>query len=400
MEPSSAHLYAAFALDAFTPGQAPAGVSRWADKVQQPYMQDGVYVLPVTGALLKNEYCDSPGTSNMLTDFNQALTNAEVKGIVLQIDSPGGSVDGLEVFASAIKASTKPVVAFVDGMMASAAYRIGSSASLIIASTATDMVGSIGTMVQWADFTEAYKQRGITLHEAYATESTDKNRVLKEATATGNYTNLVTTLLDPVNDSFLSAVKANRPGINLDKENVLTGKVYMAKEAIKYGLVDKIGSLQSAIKTARNISVIQNKNTTMSTTQASPFARTLVAAGAESFTVNEDGFALTEQNLTTLEATLTTLQTAADGHSEALQAASTATQAANGAAQAAQQQVATLTAQLATANSAIAAYAGKPAATTPLPGATADPVTAADKPQLTSIDAEKQRLRQLVGFKN
>jgi protease-4 len=219
-------------------------------------MKNGVAILPITGPIMKG---DAPcggavGTATLTAALSDLLANADITGIVLKIDSPGGTVDGTQTFASAIKAAAKkkPVVAYVDGMMASAAYWIGSSASHIMAGTKTDVIGSIGTMVQWADFSKRYEAAGIKVHEAYATESTDKNRMFRDANATGDYTSIIKDFLDPVNHEFLSAVKANREGKLRGKENVLTGKVYMAKDALRHGLIDSIGTIDQAVALVQN----------------------------------------------------------------------------------------------------------------------------------------------------
>ncbi len=82
-----------------------------------------------------------------------AASNPNIAAIVLQIDSPGGEVSGTQQLADVIKSVQKPVVAFVDGMMASAALWIGSAADEIIASTPQDIIGSIGTMMSFGDMT-------------------------------------------------------------------------------------------------------------------------------------------------------------------------------------------------------------------------------------------------------
>jgi len=218
----------------------------------------------------------------------------------------------------------------------------GSAANEIFASTNTDMIGSIGTMVQWADFSEAYKAKGIKVHTAYASQSTDKNRMIADAQATGNYTELITTMLDPINNQFTSAIQQNRSGkIDLQKENVLTGKTYMAKDAVKFGLADKIGSLDMAIKRTKALASAKSKIMEQTNTA---FANTLAAAKAESFElVDNVGFALTEENMNNVEAQLVALQTlnntlngavteqqaATDAATEQLAAANTSLTAAN-----------------------------------------------------------------------
>jgi len=398
IEPSSAERLALIALDLLHPNSVATPVGGWAVEEAVPFTKDGVFVLPVNGPLMKYENCGSPGTSNMIESLKQAISDPNIEAIVLQIDSPGGTVDGTKAFADAVKASTKPVVTFVDGMMASAAIWIGSSSTEVVASSPHDMVGSIGTMMQWADFTEAYKQRGVKIHTAYATQSTDKNRMLSKASESGNYTELITTMLDPVNDAFTSTVMANRNGkIDLAKENVLTGKIYMAKDAIKYGLVDKIGNLDTAIKRAKSLAATKQKQMQ---TNATAFALTLAAAKAPAFElVDNVGFALTEEHLNNVEAALTAAQTEAsnlqaqlDDHVNQLATANNELNTIQATVTDHEQTNARLQAEIQELSAQVVKMGGQPANVKPDPAAAKDPVVNDADKYLTSADREKRAM--------
>lgn len=207
-----------------------------------------VAVIPVQGPLMKQDFCGDFGTANLANFFKLAESTRSVESIVLMIDSPGGTVDGTSSFADTIKRSKKPVVAAVDGLAASAAYWIASSANEIISTSKTDVIGSIGTMVSWTDYSEAKKANGVVLRQYYATKSVDKNRAFREANA-GDGRMLVQEMLDPINNEFMGAVKNNRSGkLDLENEDVLTGKTYIAAKAKQSGLIDNIMSFDQAIK--------------------------------------------------------------------------------------------------------------------------------------------------------
>ena len=393
IEPSEADKWASFALEMLAPHAVTNPIDNSADPQSRPYSKSGVMVIPVNGPLMKYENCGTPGTSNILESLKQAQADPNTEAIVLQIDSPGGTVDGTKVLSDAIKQSKKPVVAFVDGMMASAAMWIGSAANEIIASTSTDIIGSIGTMVQWADFTEAYKAKGIKMHEAYATQSTDKNKLFKEASS-GNYTNLIKSMLDPINNEFTKAIMQNRGSkIDLVNENVLTGKTYMAKDAVKYGLIDKIGNIDTAIKSAKNLAATKTKKTMENNTA---FANVLTAANAESFElVDNVGFALTEEQMTALNASIAANASALATANEQLTTANAQVQtltdqiAANAtAATEAEQQIATLQGR-------ISVLEKKPAVVVD-PAAVTDP--GATKKYHTSYDDEINAHKKLMGI--
>lgn len=209
-----------------------------------------VAVIPLDGPLMKADFCGWYGTASLLSFFQLAENTDSVKTIVLKVDSPGGTVDGTQAFADAVAASSKKTIAIVDNMMCSAAYWIGSACDEIIATSNTDITGSIGTMASWYDRTEFLQKNGIVLREFTATKSKDKNKAFNDANK-GDGKLLVQTMLDPLNSEFLDAVTANREGkIDLKNEDVLTGKTYTSKDALKFGLIDKIMPMDAALNYA------------------------------------------------------------------------------------------------------------------------------------------------------
>lgn len=230
-----------------------APIDKWQAKSFTGFDGASTAIIPVQGPLMKNDFCGDFGTANLANFFRLAERTPSVQSIVLLIDSPGGTVDGTASFAETIKRSKKTTLAVVDGMAASAAYWIGSSANKMVATSKTDIVGSIGTMVSWRDWSKAYEERGIVLREYYATASTDKNKAYREANA-GDGRMLVAEMLDPINNEFTGAVKSNRKNsLNLEQENVLTGKTYVASKGKQVGLIDSIMPFDQAIKLSQQM---------------------------------------------------------------------------------------------------------------------------------------------------
>lgn len=209
-----------------------------------------VQVIEIYGPVMQEDYCGAPGMATIQQTINAVQVDDSVKSIVLWIDSPGGTVTGTENLANAIKASKKPVVSFVNSMMASAAYWIGSSATEIIADSANQgtntLIGSIGTKVVLMDNSKALEKNGVRMISIYADKSCRKGKYSDDLMA-GNY-DRIKQELNAINETFLSAVKSNRPNLRLDLENVLDGEVYNVKEAIKYGLIDKMADFGYAVK--------------------------------------------------------------------------------------------------------------------------------------------------------
>lgn len=264
-----------------------------------------VALINISGAVMKYDFCGAPGTQSIMAMIDAANESPNIDAIILQIDSPGGAVDGTEQLANKIKSSAKPVVAYVNGMMASAAMWFGSAASYRIASSSTDMIGSIGTMSSWRDYKKANKAAGVVYHEVYATKSTHKN--IESRAADGedpDYQPLIDNILDPMNEQFIAAVKNNIKGVN---EEVFTGSIYLAEKAKEMGLINQIGTLADAVNKARQLAT---KNKTLSMEQNQRFANVLAASGAESFEMLNEGIWLTESQLEGIEAALAQSATA------------------------------------------------------------------------------------------
>jgi signal peptide peptidase SppA len=205
---------------------------------------DSTVVIPVHGALSKYDNCGEFGTQTYSSVLMQAAKNRNISSVLLDIDSPGGTADGSYDMAKAVAAvrEKKPIIAYVNGLAASAGYRIAAQASMIVAKPGS-IVGSIGTMVSLTDYSDYLEKRGIRQVDVYATDSVDKNQDAVQALE-GNPLPLQESILDPLNDVFLNEIRSAR---NVTDE-VLTGKVYEATAAKELGLVDIIGDFQSALE--------------------------------------------------------------------------------------------------------------------------------------------------------
>jgi protease-4 len=218
-------------------------------------------VLNIVGPIMKYDNCGDAGTATYGAILKNAIANPNIGSIVIKIDSPGGEVSGTEDFAKIIASSHKPIVAVAEDLMASAAYWFGSQAKELYASSLTTRIGSIGTMLSFADVQPYFEKQGVVFHEVYAPDSKDKNKDFAELRA-GNYAKIKETL-GAINDVFKSNVISGR-GKKLNEKETLTGKVFMAEDAIKVGLIDGIKSMDDAIARAQELAnTTENKNQTI-----------------------------------------------------------------------------------------------------------------------------------------
>ncbi|WP_147275644.1 S49 family peptidase [Adhaeribacter pallidiroseus] len=223
-----------------------------------------VAVIPLVGPVMKNGNMCAYGSKDVIAWVEQANADASISAMVLLVDSPGGAVDGTEALGAAISASAKPIVGYVDGLAASAAYwAISQTSEIFISSRTTAWAGSIGTLIKHMDISKNLEAQGVKVTYITADRSTDKVKgnstepLSEEAIADFKAD------LNSINDTFISTVKAGR-GAKITSEEVFTAKVYNGKDAIKLGLVDKVGSLQDAVsraaKLAKTPAQSQNSN--------------------------------------------------------------------------------------------------------------------------------------------
>jgi hypothetical protein len=270
-------------------------VSNWEMQDFKGFDGAETAVIPVTGALMKADSCGGFGTSSLMGMFNQASNTPSIRNIFLAFDTPGGTVDGTETFANAIKMSTKRTIAMVDGMVCSAGYWLASACNEIYATSSTDMIGCIGTMVSMYDDTKRMAEKGVVIREYYATESTDKNSEFNQALK-GDGTKLISELLDPINDSFLNSVKEGRGDkLNMDM-NPLTGKTYTAAAAQEAGLIDGIKSFNTILTESNRQSIFFNNSKKNSRMTAEQIKTAYPEAYAEILTAGATGAVKAEQD--------------------------------------------------------------------------------------------------------
>jgi len=216
-------------------------------------MVDGVAVLPIEGVIAKRmnllmHISGGTSTSYAAAEFARAMEDPQVKAVVLAIDSPGGAVDGTQEFANAVASyrGTKPIVAFTDGMMASAAYWIGSAADRIFISGDTTQVGSIGVVATHTDISGAEAQRGVKTTEITAGKF--KRIASQYGTLTPEGRAYIQEQVDAVYSAFVSDVAKFR-GVDVETvlENMAEGRIFIGRAAIEAGLVDGVSTLDAII---------------------------------------------------------------------------------------------------------------------------------------------------------
>lgn len=225
-----------------------AVVSTVADSGTGAGKAKSVAIVPLHGTMTKYDTCESYGTTFIANKLREMADDENVIGIVLDIDSPGGSCSAIPPMLEAIsyaKAHRKPVYVHAD-CCASAAYWVASQCDAIYMDNDLSEVGSIGAMAVFIDSTAANPTTGEKTIVIYAEESPDKNFAYREALS-GRY-EAAKAELKPLVDQFRDAVVAGRPTIHKDQDGVLSGKMFLTADALRLNMADAKKTLSETIE--------------------------------------------------------------------------------------------------------------------------------------------------------
>lgn len=225
-----------------------AVVSTVADSGTQTEESKSVAIVPLHGTMTKYDTCTSYGTSFIANKLREMADDENVIGLVLDIDSPGGSCSAIPPMLEAIgyaRSKGKPVYVHAD-CCASGAYWVASQCDAIYMDNDLSEVGSIGAMAVFVDNSATNPTTGERTLVIYADESSEKNRAYREALA-GNY-EAVKAELQPLVNQFQNAVVAGRPNIQKDEKGVLSGAMFGTSDALRLNMADAKKTLSETIE--------------------------------------------------------------------------------------------------------------------------------------------------------
>ncbi len=213
-------------------------------------IENGVAHIPVEGVLafapdvMEMAYEGVEDTRNIVQMLQDARLNTAVKGVQLNINSPGGFfMGGMEVGdAVAALNRVKPVEAYIGGLGASMAYLIASQAGHITASRAS-RVGSIGAYQVVTDMSRRAEQAGIKVQVFTNKEATFKAAGMPGTSLRDAQAAHIQEQTQAAFDEFKGQILQARPGIPAD---AMRGQVFTGKEATRCGLVDMVGDRAAA----------------------------------------------------------------------------------------------------------------------------------------------------------
>lgn len=211
-----------------------------------------VAVMPLVGALLPRgeamkQMSGATSVQHLTKMFDRLVADESISAIVLDFDSPGGSVGGIAEFADRVFASraVKPVVAIANPVMASAAYWIGAAATELLV-TPTAQTGSIGVFTAHADVSKALEQEGVTITLVSAGAKKTLGNPFEPLSEDARAE--LQKHVDAFYGMFVKGVARGRgqPASKV-RGGFGQGGVVGAAEAVELGMADAVGTIDDAI---------------------------------------------------------------------------------------------------------------------------------------------------------
>lgn len=185
--------------------------------------------------------------------LEQAEEDGKIKAAVLRVNSPGGSVAASQQIAAYIEAFSKPLVISMGDMAASGGYYISAPAEGIVAQPGT-LTGSIGVISQVMDMGGLYEKMGIKVE----TIKSGRYKDMLSSELTGEERELMQALSDDIYDQFVSDVAAGREMDEKKVRELATGQLFTGTQALKLGLVDRLGGIDEAVKWAGELAGVED----------------------------------------------------------------------------------------------------------------------------------------------
>lgn len=213
---------------------------------------NAVAILPLFGTIfpranMMTEVSGATSAERFSVQFLELVQDPNISAIVLDVDSPGGQVNGIDEVSKQIfdTRGKKPIVAVANHTMASAAYWIGTAADEVVI-TPSGEVGSVGVFAVHKDISAALAQDGIKVtlisKGKYKTEGNPYEALTEEAKSA------IDVRVGEAYDAFTETVARNR-GIETAavRDGFGEGRVVGARQAVALGMADRVGTLEETI---------------------------------------------------------------------------------------------------------------------------------------------------------
>ena len=207
------------------------------------YPSGNIAMIPIKGIIISDPASGfisgaAASSTEIVKMIEKADKDTAIKGIIFEIDSPGGMVVPTDEIALAIKRLNKTTAAWIRSAGASGAYWIAASTDRIFAHrmSATGSIGVIGSYLQFSGLLDKYN---VTYERLVSGKYKDMGSPYKDMTSEER--EIFQSLIDKMRHFFIEEISENRNMSYDDVEKLATGQIYLGYEAKELGLIDEIG---------------------------------------------------------------------------------------------------------------------------------------------------------------
>ena len=233
-----------------------AGVAFFILRLVHPTANDlfthknGIGVIDLQGVMLTSE--------EVLTNLAEFRQDANIKAVLIRIDSPGGAVGAAQEIYQDIKrtARVKPVVASMASVAASGGYYAALGATKILANPGT-MTGSIGVIIKFANLEKILDKVGYQTEVIKSGVNKDIGSFARAMTPAER--ELLQEMIDTVHGQFIQAVAENRKLSIETVKPIADGRILTGSQAKELGLIDQLGNFTDAVDQAMQLAGLKSE---------------------------------------------------------------------------------------------------------------------------------------------
>jgi signal peptide peptidase SppA len=209
--------------------------------------KSGVAHVSIKGALMPNrsllmQAMGGTSTTDVNNAFREIQRNPKIKGVFMHVNSPGGSIGGIDQTAELIHnvRQEKPIVGQITGTASSAGYYLASQANKLFATSRTNSAGSVGTRMVLTDASQAAEKAGIK--RIAIDTGPNKSLGVPGLPVTADQQAHLQDQVNTLQRYFEQSVQRGRP--NIDMGAINDGSNFLAEQAQQRGLIDGIQSAE------------------------------------------------------------------------------------------------------------------------------------------------------------
>ncbi|MDA3912268.1 MAG: S49 family peptidase [Bacteroidales bacterium] len=224
----------------------PNGVQPYDDFKPEPENDGIIAIVPIRGTMTRYGSWFRYGMEEVAEMLLQLYADPDIKGIILDTDTPGGTVNSMQILENALEVRNKRVDMLVNLSAFSAGFYVRCLCDNAYATHRNASVGNIGIRATIQDDSELLKKWGLKIIDVIPPQSKFKGKAFDDA-KDGNSDALIKEYLEPLAEDFQKLVREACPNLDESVEGILEGKDFFATDAVKYGLITGIKSRENLI---------------------------------------------------------------------------------------------------------------------------------------------------------